>query len=123
MPETLSRFELVVGNLAHELGTNRHPLRVFAARPPAQPSGHAAWIGSPLLLRNLCLQRLELGYELFALRCIERRGVTDVVHRSFLVVQAQEQRAKRRAVAGLAPADDHAVGGALMLDLHPVSFA
>src|SRR5258708_12681314 len=54
---------------------------------------------------------------------MERRRVPDVVHRALLVVQAQQQRTERGAVARFAPADDNAIGGALVLDLHPVSFA
>ena len=45
------------------------------------------------------------------------------MHRAFFVIQAQQKRAQRRSVARLAPADHHAVGRALVLDLDPEPLA
>ena len=49
----------------------------------------------------------------------ERRGDADVVERALVVVQPEQQRADVRARPVLVPAEagDHAVGGALVLDL------
>ena len=95
MAETFPGFELVVGDLAHELRPHRHPLGVLAARPAAEPAGHASRVRAPLLLRDLGLQRFQLGDQLLALGGVEGRRVPHVVHRSILVVEPEQQGPQR----------------------------
>src|SRR5260370_11587795 len=117
------RLELVVGALTDELRSHRDPFRLLAPRPATGTAGHAPGVHLPLRFRNLRLQWLELGDQLFAPGRAERRGVADVMHGAFLVVEAEQQRAQRRSVLGLAPPDHHAVRRPLALDLHPPPLA
>src|SRR5258707_10916328 len=124
MPEALAGLELVVCDLAHQLWTDRPPPEVLSPRPAAEPARHPAGaVRIPLALRNVDLQRLQFGDQLFALGGTERRGVPDVLKGAFAVIQTEQQRAERLAVGRLTPADDHAIGRALMLDLHPQALA
>ena len=60
---------------------------------------------------------LELGHQLGAKLRGERRGDTNVMQLSGLVVQAKQQRANTIAVFMYAIASNHTLGGALVLHL------
>ena len=62
-------------------------------------------------------ERLELGQQLGAKLRGERRGDTNVMQLSGLVVQAEQQRANTVAVFVHSIASNHTLGGALVLHL------
>ncbi|HLM35659.1 MAG TPA: hypothetical protein VK278_07770, partial [Gaiellaceae bacterium] len=66
-------------------------------------------------------ERLQLRQQVALLRCREARHDADVDERSGVVVQAEQQRAERRAVGVPAEPGDDAVGGAVALHLHPLA--
>src|SRR5262249_52898899 len=113
-------------DLAHALDAQRLPREILAGAPAALRAGHALRrVGRvrPLLpgVRRECAlpQRLELLRELAPRGHRERGRDADVLERSPVVVQAQQQRADD-AFPFLVPAKarDDAVGGARVLDLH-----
>ncbi len=94
MAETLAGFQLVVGDLADELGAHGDPFRVLPTRPTTETTGHAPGICFPFGFWNLRLQRLQPGDQLLAFGGAERRGVPDVMHRALLVIEAEQQRSE-----------------------------
>src|SRR5260370_33265903 len=94
MPKALAGLELVVGDLTHQLRTDRHPLEVLSPRPAAEPARHSAGaVQIPVALRNVDLQRRQFGDQLLALGGTERRGVTDVLETALAGIQTEEQPA------------------------------
>ena len=109
MPEAVL-LELVVANLADELGPHRVPVELLPFDQRLWPPGMRA----SLILPGACIfEHLELAAD-------SRReaDVADEIDLPVLAVQAEEQR-RDPAFGLLAPAeaDDHAVGRLVLLDL------
>src|SRR5262249_17026633 len=119
-------WPVVEGDLAHPVRPQRVPIRHFLAGAPptltapatARPAfvGWAHETGAPGI--ELAV-RLEKRHQLAFFGRLEGRGEPDVMQRAVVVVQPQQQRADRCADLAAIPAKgaDHAVGGALVLDL------
>src|SRR5205807_10396142 len=80
--------------------------------------------GDAYLERVLAAQRLELFRQRIALGFLDARTMADVDQASFVVVQAEEERADGAGTFAVAEAADDAVGGLEVLDLdHAVAVA
>src|SRR5262249_5268210 len=120
-------LHVVVGDLADSLGPQRLPAQILAAVPPARRAGKAlpdlflrhGPVAPGMLLQGVLSQRRELFDEFLPRLGRERDGHADVMKRSVLVVQPEQQRADHRSRAVLVPPEprDDAVGRAPVLDL------
>ena len=117
---------MVVGHLDHPLarsGSHDMSLARFHREPPAgQPLVPGLGLGlGPRLprvaLEGVVPQRRQLVHQLLAPLAAERRAHPDVVERSLVVVEAEQQRPHALAVLVPAEAADHAVGRAVVLHL------
>src|SRR5262245_66148811 len=104
-------LHVVVGDLHDELGAQRLPREVLSLAPAALASGHAL-VGRlraapvlPGVIRERVLAvRLQDRDELASLLVAEARRDPDVVQRSVVVVEAQQERPHPLARAALVPA-------------------
>src|SRR5690606_36517689 len=110
--------EMVVGDLDHEAGLERQPMR-RAARGPAARA--ARLIPGKAGRRN---ERFEPARERHAVDARESGREPYMVQQSGIVVEAEQQRADSRLALAVAETADHAVGAAVALDLaHRVGLA
>ena len=110
MPKSTGR-EMIVGHFDHKLRRERLPLartlRAPATRTAWRSAGEAGRANVPFqLLRH---RRLRLGGDV---RC-----EADMVQQTFVVVEAEKQRADLTAIRAVAKPADDAIDGADLLDL------
>jgi len=123
-------LHVVVAHLTDALGAQRHPAQILAAIPAAGRARQALALRVRVLLRlgpsaprvaveRMLAQRRQLRHQLLAAFGRERPGDADVLERTVVVIEAEQERADHRARAVLVPAEsgDDAIGGARMLGL------
>src|SRR5262249_13933285 len=117
---------VIESDLAHQVRSERQPVHLFLAVAPAALTAPAA--AGVVEARPLCVELTVRGQELHQVALLgglERRREADVVKRAIVAVQTEQQRADGSPNLAAVPAEgaDHALGGALMLDLQHHSLA
>ena len=104
--------KVVVFDFADELGPHGNPFTAFFAGPSTRPARHAhlEWV--------FILDRFELLRQIGAIALADRRRVADVHESSFVVVEAEEERADGLCSFAVAESADDAIGGLEVLDLY-----
>src|SRR3954453_5408178 len=103
--------EIVVLDFADQLRPQRLPFRAFLARPSRRAAGNAHFE------RILAAQRFELPRQRVAFVFFVAGAVAEVDEASFVLVQAEEERADGASALAVAEAADDAVCGLQVFDL------
>src|SRR6516165_3745868 len=110
MPKTLAG-EMIITNLDHKAGLERHPFAGAFGCPPARAT------------RRLTgkARRADQRFQLFGGRwfvlAVDRRGESDLIKPAFMVIEAQQQRSDEGTTLVVTKAANHTIRTAEVFDL------
>ena len=102
---------MIIANFDHEFGPHGLPLRRAAGRPSAWTARRVA--GEPGRGDEL----LKLERQRFLGAAGDRGGEADVMQKTVIAVETEQQRADDRLTLVVAEAADHTIRAAVVLDL------